>query len=80
MLHLRNCVNENVVLFLEDKKVSWLFVKTKLKQQRRQRRLQREWQKTKRFRLAKLYNNSARAPRFFVHFFAVTARLRRETA
>ena len=47
MLHLRNYVNENVVPFLEDKKVSWLFVNTKLKQQRRQRRGQRERQKAK---------------------------------
>ena len=30
--------------------------------------------------LNKQNNNSARASRFFVHFFAVTARLRRENA
>ena len=30
--------------------------------------------------LNKQNNNSARAARFFVHFFAVTARLRRENA
>ena len=35
--------------------------------------------KSNRFRLAKK-NNFARASRFFVHFFALTARLRRENA
>ena len=40
----------------------------------RRRRRQRERQKSNRF------NNFARALRFFVHFFAVTARLRRENA
>ena len=46
-----------------------------LKQWRRRR--QRELQKSNRFRLAK-NNKSARASRFFVHCFAVTARQRRE--
>ena len=40
------------------------------------RRRQRERQKSNRFRLAK--QQLARATRFFVYFFAVTARLRRE--
>ena len=48
----------------------------KLKQ--RSRRRQRERQKPSRFRLAN--NNFARASRFFVHFFAFTARLRYESA
>ena len=39
------------------------------------RRRQRERQKSN--RLKRQNNNSARASRFFVHFFAVTARLRR---
>ena len=47
-----------------------------LKQRRRRR--QRERQKSDRFRLAKKRNKSARASRFFVHCFTVTARLRRE--
>ena len=34
----------------------------------------------KRHPIIKQNNNSARASRFFVHFFAVTARLRRENA
>ena len=42
------------------------------------RRRQRERQKSN--RLKRQNNNSARASRFFVHFFAVTARLRRENA
>ena len=41
-------------------------------------RRQREHQKS--HRLNRQNNNSARAARFFVHFFAVTARLRRENA
>ena len=44
---------------------------------RRQRR-RRERQKSNRF--SNQNNNFARASRFFVHFFAVTARLRRENA
>ena len=48
-----------------------------LKQRRRRR--QRERQKSNRFRLAK-QQQSTRASRFIVHFFAVTARLRRENA
>ena len=47
-----------------------------LKQRRRRR--QRELQKRNRLRLAKKKNKSARASRFFVHCFAVTARQRRE--
>jgi len=47
-----------------------------LKQRRRRR--QQERQKSNWFRLAN--NNFARASRFFVHFFAVTALLRRENA
>ena len=48
-----------------------------LKQRRRRR--QRERQKINRFSLAKRQKmNFARASRFFVHFFAVTARLQRE--
>ena len=39
---------------------------------------QQERQKNNRF--DKQNNNFARASRFFVHFFAVTARLRRENA
>ena len=42
------------------------------------RRRQRERQKSN--RLKRQNNNSAHASRFFVHFFAVTARLRRENA
>ena len=49
----------------------------KLKQRRRRR--QRERQKSNRFRLAK-QQQSTRASRFIVHFFAFTARLRRENA
>ena len=49
----------------------------KLKQRRRRR--QRERQKSNRVRLAK-EQQSARASRFIVHFFAVAARLRRENA
>ena len=45
----------------------------------RRRRPQRERQKSNRFRLAK-QQQSTRASRFIVHFFAVTARLRRENA
>ena len=48
-----------------------------LNKQRRRRR-QRERQK-KAVGLDWQNNNFARAPRFFVHFFAVTARLRRGT-
>ena len=44
----------------------------------RRRRRQRERQKSNRFRLAN--NNFARASRFAVHFFAVVARLQRESA
>ena len=44
----------------------------------RRRRPQRERHKSNRFNNQN--NNFARAPRFFVHFFAVTARLRRENA
>ena len=40
------------------------------------RRRQRERQKSNRFN--EQNNNSARASRFFVHFFAFTAQLRRE--
>ena len=40
------------------------------------RRQQREGQKSN--RLNRQNNNSARASRFFVHFFVVTARLRRD--
>ena len=36
--------------------------------------------KSNRFNLDKQNNNFARASRFFVHFFAVVARLQRETA
>ena len=36
--------------------------------------------KRNKFILIKQNNNFARASRFFVHFFAVTARLRRENA
>ena len=42
------------------------------------RRRQRERQKSN--RLNSQDNKAARASRFFVHFFAVTARLRRENA
>ena len=42
------------------------------------RRRQRGRQKSNRFNNQN--NNFARASRFFVHFFAVTARLRRENA
>ena len=48
----------------------------KLKQRRRRR--QQERQKSNWFRLAN--NNFVRVSRFFVHFFAVTALLRRENA
>ena len=41
-------------------------------------RRQREGQKSN--RLNRQNKNSARASRFFVHFFAVTARLRQENA
>ena len=44
----------------------------------RRRRRQRELQKSNGFDWQN--NNVARASRFFVHFFAVTARLRRENA
>ena len=44
----------------------------------RQRRRRRERQKSYRFILTN--NNFARASRFFVHFFAVVARLQRESA
>ena len=44
----------------------------------RRRRRQRERQNSNRF--IKQNNKLARASRFFVHFFAVTARLRRENA
>ena len=44
----------------------------------RRRRPQRERHKSNRFNNQN--NNFARASRFFVHFFAVTARLRRENA
>ena len=44
----------------------------------RQRRRQRELHKSNRFNNQN--NNFAGASRFFVHFFAVTARLRRENA
>ena len=44
----------------------------------RRRRRQRGCQKSNRFN--NQHNNFARASRFFVHFFAVTARLRRENA
>ena len=47
-----------------------------LKQRRRRR--QRELQKRNRLRLAQKKKKSARASRFFVHCFAVTARQRRE--
>ena len=46
--------------------------------QQRRRRRQRERQKSNRF--IEQNNQFARASRFFVHFFAVTARLRRENA
>ena len=36
--------------------------------------------RSNRFNLDKQNNNSVRASRFFVHFFAVVARLQRETA
>ena len=49
-----------------------------LKQGRRRRQRQRERQKSNRFRLEK--QQAARASRFFVHFFAVVARLRLETS
>ena len=42
----------------------------------RQQQQQREWPKINRF--DKQNNNFARASRFFVHFFAVTARLQHE--
>ena len=48
-----------------------------LKQRRRRR--QRERQKSNRFKFWQ-NNNFARASRFFVHFFAVVARLQRESA
>ena len=49
--------------------------------QRRRRRRQREWLKRNRFNLDKQNNNFARRFfRFFVHFFAVVARLQRESA
>ena len=44
----------------------------------RRRRQQREPHKSSMFNNQN--KNLARAPRFFVHFFAVTARLRRENA
>ena len=46
--------------------------------EQRQRRRQRERQKSNRFSIGWQNNNSTRASRFFVDFFAVTARLRRE--
>ena len=46
--------------------------------QQRRRRRQRERQKSNRFITQN--NNSARASRFFVDFFVVTVRLRRENA
>ena len=49
-----------------------------LKQRRRGR--QRQRQTSNRFKLAKKKNNFARALGIFVHFFAVTARQRRETS
>ena len=49
----------------------------KLKQRRRRRRWQQERQKSN--RLITQNNNFAHASRFFLHFFAVNVRLRRET-
>ena len=49
----------------------------KLKQRRRRRRWQQERQKSNRFITQN--NNFAHASRFFLHFFAVNVRLRRET-
>ena len=43
-------------------------------------RQQRQRGRQKSSRLNRQNNNSARASRFFVHFFAVTARLRGENA
>ena len=43
-------------------------------------RRQRQRGRQKSSRLNRQNNNSARASRFFVHFFAVTARLRGENA
>ena len=54
----------------------WVSNKRDLKIPRRRR--QRELQKSNRF--DKQNNNFAHASRFFVHFFASTARLRRETS
>ena len=53
---------------------SHLFITTYLMKPRRRR--QRERQKNNRFN--EQNNNSARASRFFVHFFALTAQPRRE--
>ena len=39
-----------------------------------------QWERQKRNSLNRQNNNSARAARFFVHFFTVTARLRPENA
>ena len=55
-----------------------LFLNRDLKIRRRRR--QRERRKSNRFTGNKQNNNFARASHFFVHFFAVFARLRRENA
>ena len=52
------------------------FVRSSLWMPRRRR--QGERQKSNWLNMVKQKNNSARASRFLVHFFAVTARLRRE--
>ena len=44
----------------------------------RKLRLRRQWQRQKNNRFSSQNNSSALASRFFVHFFAVPARLRRE--
>ena len=48
--------------------------------ERRQRRRRRKRERQKSNRFFQQSNNFARAAHFFVHFFAVTARLRRENA
>ena len=48
--------------------------------ERKQRRRRRQWERQENNRFIQQNNNFARAAHFFVHFFAVTARQRRENA
>ena len=62
---------------MKDTCIRRILVSGKHKQRRRRRRRQRERQKINRFRLEK--QQLCMWSRFFVDFFAVVARLRRET-